>query len=53
LLDSLQDSDFQRPGKHPAIEGDYTIDDVLDIYSRHGTGHIEQLGRQLAAGKQR
>ena len=53
LLDSLQDSDFQRAGKHPDIDGRYTIDDVLDIYSQHGTGHIEQLGRQLAAGKQR
>jgi DinB superfamily len=50
LLDSLHDSDFQRPGKHPDLEGPYTIDNVLDIYSRHGTGHIEQLGRQLAAG---
>ena len=50
LLDSLQDSDFQRAGKHPDIEGAYTVDDVLDIYSRHGTGHIGQLGRQLAAG---
>ncbi|MBZ0287577.1 MAG: putative metal-dependent hydrolase [Anaerolineae bacterium] len=50
LLDSLSDTDFRRVGKHPAIEGDYTIDDVLDIYAQHGTGHIEQLQRQLAAG---
>jgi hypothetical protein len=50
LLDSLTDADFRRVGKHPAIEGDYTIDDVLDIYSQHGTGHIDQLNRQLAAG---
>ena len=50
FLDYLSDADFRRVGKHPDIEGDYTIDDILDIYSRHGTGHIEQLGRQLAAG---
>lgn len=53
LLDSLQDSDFRRTGLHPDHEGDYTIDSILQIYSEHGTGHIEQLQRQLQAGKQR
>jgi hypothetical protein len=50
LLDSLSDADFLRAGKHPAIEGDYTVDDILRIYSEHGEGHIDQLGRQLTAG---
>ena len=53
LFDSLQEVDFRRAGIHPDIDGDYTIDDILDTYSRHGTGHIEQLQRQLEAGKQR
>jgi hypothetical protein len=49
LLDSLSESDFQRQGIHPDL-GDYTIDDVLRIYSAHGSGHIDQFQRQLAAG---
>ncbi len=53
LLDSLQEVDFRRSGIHPNIDGDYTIDDILQIYSEHGTGHIDQLQRQLQAGKQR
>jgi hypothetical protein len=53
LLDSLQDSDFRRTGLHPDHEGDYTIDSILQIYSEHGEGHIDQLQRQLQAGKQR
>jgi hypothetical protein len=48
LWDSLTDADFSREGVHPEI-GAYTVDDVLRIYSQHGTGHIEQLQRQLAA----
>lgn len=50
LLDSLEESDFQRSGVHPEMGDGYTIDEILSIYSRHGTGHIEQFRRQLAAG---
>ena len=49
LLDSLSESDFAREGIHPET-GAYTIDTLLNTYAHHGTGHIEQLQRQLAAG---
>jgi hypothetical protein len=50
LLDTLTEADFSRQGVHSS-SGAYTIDDLLSIYSVHGTGHIEQMGRQLEAGK--
>jgi hypothetical protein len=52
LWDSLSEADFSRAGVHPEL-GAYTVDDILRIYSGHGRGHIEQLGRQLAAGNQK
>jgi len=50
LLDSLQPSDFARSGIHPENDN-YTIDNIVNTYANHGAGHIEQLQRQLAAGK--
>jgi hypothetical protein len=50
LLDTLTEADFSREGVHSS-SGAYAIDDLLSIYSVHGTGHIEQFRRQLAAGK--
>lgn len=52
LFDGLEDSDFGRPGIHPE-NPDYTIDGIVQTYANHGTGHIEQLQRQLAAGQVR
>jgi len=49
LLDSLQPGDFARRGIHPDSD-DYSIDNIVNTYARHGAGHIEQLQRQLAAG---
>jgi uncharacterized damage-inducible protein DinB len=51
LWDTLTDADFARQGFHPE-SGPYTVDDSLNIYAHHGTGHIEQIRRNLAAMEQ-
>jgi hypothetical protein len=51
LFDSLDEGDFARRGVHPDDTDDYSLDKILTIYANHGEGHIDQLQRQLAAGK--
>jgi hypothetical protein len=48
LLDSLDDSDWARVGLHPEA-GEMSVEDILQTYSRHGAGHIEQIQKTLAA----
>ncbi|MBI3166403.1 MAG: DinB family protein [Anaerolineales bacterium] len=35
--------------KHPEMEGQYTFDKWIDIYSRHIPGHIEQIQNNMIA----
>ena len=37
--------------KHPEMEGQYTFDKWIDIYSRHIPGHIEQIQNNVALWK--
>ena len=37
--------------KHPEMEGQYTFDKWIDIYSRHIPGHIEQIQNNVIAWK--
>jgi hypothetical protein len=48
LFESLDEAAWQRSGLHPE-NGEVTIDDMLQIYAAHGQGHIDQIGRALAA----
>jgi len=50
MLDGLPDDAWTRIGFHPEIGG-VTLDDLLEIYSQHGHGHIDQITRTLAAQK--
>ena len=50
LFESLDDAAWQRSGLHPE-NGEVTLEDMLQIYAAHGQGHIEQIGRALAAEK--
>src|SRR5207253_2499523 len=48
LLESLDEPAWQRSGLHPE-NGEVTVEDMLRTYAAHGQGHIEQIGRALAA----
>ena len=48
LFESLDEADWRRAGLHPE-NGEVTIADTLRIYAAHGQGHIDQIGRALAA----
>jgi DinB family protein len=45
LLESLPESSFQRAGFHPEMKQDVSLDDILGIYSKHGSDHIAQMLR--------
>lgn len=42
MLRALPDEAFSRTAHHPEI-GDVTLDDLLRIYSGHGTTHCQQI----------
>jgi len=48
LFESLDEAAWRRSGLHPE-NGEVTIEDMLRIYAAHGQGHIDQIGRALAA----
>ncbi len=48
VLESARDADWQRVGIHPE-RGEVTLERILEIYSGHGEGHIDQIRRTLAA----
>ena len=43
LLKRQPEEVFTHWIKHPEVEGQYTFDKWIDIYSRHIPGHIEQI----------
>ncbi|MCX6832328.1 MAG: DinB family protein, partial [candidate division Zixibacteria bacterium] len=50
LLEGLADDDWKRVGVHPE-RGEMTIDDLLEIYSRHGDKHVGHImGLRAAKG---
>ena len=48
LFESLDEAAWRRSGLH-LENGEVTIEDILRIYAAHGQGHIDQIGRALAA----
>lgn len=50
MLEGLTDEDWSRTGYHPE-HGDQSLNEMLEIYARHGHGHIDQITRTLAAQK--
>jgi len=48
LFESLDETTWRRSGLHPE-NGEVTLEDILRIYAAHGQGHIDQIGRALAA----
>ena len=50
MLDGLTDEQWSRTGYHPE-HGDQTLEDMLELYARHGHGHIDQITKTLAAQK--
>jgi hypothetical protein len=48
LFESLDEASWRRSGLHPE-NGEVTVEDILRIYAAHGQGHIDQIGRVLAA----
>lgn len=48
LLESFSEADWARTGMHLEA-GKITLDDLLNYYSKHGTDHIDQIQRTLAA----
>jgi hypothetical protein len=47
--ESLGEDEWVRTGFHPD-SGVVSLDDQLRLYAEHGEGHLEQIGRTLAAG---
>lgn len=47
LLESLTDAQWQRTGFHSELNQTLTPLDLLDIYSKHCTDHLEQIERTL------
>src|SRR4051812_28549660 len=50
LFESLDEAAWRRSGLHPE-NGEVTVEEMLQTYAAHGQGHIEQIGRALAAGR--
>lgn len=48
LFENLSDGQWSKKGFH-SENGEVTIDDILKTYSWHGTNHIDQIQRVLAA----
>lgn len=42
FLNALPDEAWARKAMHPE-EGEITLEDLLDIYSRHGADHVRQI----------
>jgi hypothetical protein len=50
LLEGLTDDDWKRIGVHPE-RGEMTIDDLAELYSRHGDKHVGHIiGLRTAKG---
>jgi hypothetical protein len=47
--ESLEEGDWKRKAFHPD-SGVVSLDDQLRLYAEHGEGHLDQIGRTLAAG---
>jgi hypothetical protein len=47
LLKRQPEEVFTHWIKHPEVEGQYTFDKWIDIYSRHIPGHIEQIKNNI------
>ena len=50
LFEVFTEEDWKRKGIHPEY-GEISLESILETYSDHGTGHIDQINRALAAGK--
>ena len=50
LLEGFSDEDWARTGHHPE-HGEQSLEDMLELYARHGHGHIAQITKTLAAQK--
>ena len=48
FFETLPADGWQRTYLHP-VDGTRTIEDVLQLYAKHGHGHLEQMQRTLAA----
>ncbi|MEM7336616.1 MAG: DinB family protein [Chloroflexota bacterium] len=49
LFGSLTADQWQRTGFHSDLKKQLTPNDLLDIYERHCTAHLEQIERTIAA----
>lgn len=50
LLEGMGDQDWQRAGIHPE-RGEMTIDDLVELYSRHGDKHVGHImGLRISNG---
>lgn len=50
LLEKISDDDWRRSGIHPE-RGEMTIDDLVELYSRHGDKHVGHImGLRSARG---
>ena len=47
FYEALGEEDWQRTGSHPE-RGIVTIENQLQMYARHGQGHVEQIRRTVA-----
>jgi DinB family protein len=43
LLQCMTDADWQRPGSHTELRGNYTPERWLEIYAAHAHKHAEQI----------
>lgn len=48
LLERLPGSSWSREGQHPEV-GKVTLDDLLDLYARHGENHLGQIAKLRVA----
>ena len=47
FFENLNDAEWKRTGFHPEY-GDFSLEDQLKDYVKHGEGHVDQIQRTLA-----
>jgi hypothetical protein len=49
VFESLDEAQWQRAGYHP-VNGEMTVENLLQSYAAHGEAHLNQIRRTLEAG---
>jgi len=53
LLRSLKQSDLSKSAFHPEIQGEVTVDDLVERMAGHGSAHLQQIEKLKSAAVRR